>query len=841
MNVETDLFPWTDPHFDVRPRVSGKFLYSGDRKLWVRGVTYGTFGPLPNGEDYPSDEVIEGDFAMMRANAANAVRCYTVPPRRLLDIAQRHGLRVMVGLPWEQHIAFIDEDGRADDIVRRVREGVRSCAGHPAVLCYAIGNEIPASIVRWHGRRRIERFLKRLYVAAKKEDPDALITYVNFPTTEFLRLPFLDFFCFNVYLESRASLEGYLDRLQNLAGEKPLLMAEIGLDSRRNGVDRQAECLDWQVRTPFAAGCAGAFVFAWTDEWHRGGYDIEDWDFGLVTRERKPKPALAAVRNTFCEVPFPIESDWPHITVVVCSFNGARTIRDTMEGLKKLEYPNFDVIVVSDGSTDHTPKIVAEYDVRLIITENRGLSAARNIGWQEATGEIVAYIDDDAWPDPHWLHYIAYRFMNGDWVGVGGPNIAPPGDGMIADCVANAPGGPVHVLVSDIEAEHIPGCNMAFRREALAAIGGFDERYRVAGDDVDLCWRLQDRGGRIGFHAGAMEWHHRRNSLKVYWRQQKGYGKAEALLEEKWPDRYTPAGHLTWAGRLYGRGYMGPIPFGRSRVYHGVWGSAGYQSLYEPATITPLWVPLLPEWFFVIAALAMLSLLGLSWAPLLWATPLLVLAAGYPIAHSAFAATRAQFPISAKSSVERVQRWVLTFCMHMLQPLGRLYGRTRHGLTPWRRRCSGPQWASAARTTIWSETWRAPDKWLKQFETAARNQGMIVSRGGDFDRWDLQIRGGLFGSVAIHVAIEEHGAGRQLVRVRLCPRVSATSLSVGAFFSAIAIAAVMDSAFVAAAFSFAIVVLLAWRTLEDCKAAADGWMHALGKIDSADGPTEAPR
>jgi glycosyltransferase involved in cell wall biosynthesis len=286
------------------------------------------------------------------------------------------------------------------------------------------------------------------------------------------------------------------------------------------------------------------------------------------------------LRKNFGVVPFPIDSNWPRITVVVCTFNGARTIRDTMEGLKRLEYPNFDVIVVSDGSTDHTPKIVAEYDVRLIITENRGLSAARNIGWQGATGEIVAYIDDDAWPDPHWLHYIAYRFMTGDWVGVGGPNIAPPGDGLIADCVANAPGGPVHVLVSDIEAEHIPGCNMAFRCDAIATIGGFDERYRVAGDDVDLCWRLQERGGRIGFHAGAMDWHHRRDSLRVYWRQQRGYGKAEALLEEKWPDRYNHAGHLAWNGRLYGRGFTLPVPFGRSRVYHGVWGLAGYQSLY---------------------------------------------------------------------------------------------------------------------------------------------------------------------------------------------------------------------------------------------------------------------
>ena len=345
----------------LRPWVAGKFLYVGDRKFWIRGVTYGTFRPDADGQDYPADAALKRDFAMIRANGANTVRCYTVPPRRLLDAAHRHGLKVIVGLPWEQHVAFLDDPHRADDIVRRVGEGVRSCSGHPAVLCYSIGNEIPAPIVRWHGRRPIERFLERLYWAAKKEDPEGLVTYVNFPTTEYLQLPFLDLICFNVYLESREQLERYLDRLQNLSGEKPLLMAEIGLDSRRNGVERQAESIDWQVRTAFAAGCAGAIVFAWTDEWHRGGYDVEDWDFGLVTKDREPKPALTALRKAFLEAPFEPGTKWPRISVVVCSYNGARTIRDTLEALNRLEYPDYEVIVVNDGSRDRTPDIAAEY------------------------------------------------------------------------------------------------------------------------------------------------------------------------------------------------------------------------------------------------------------------------------------------------------------------------------------------------------------------------------------------------------------------------------------------------------------------------------------------------
>ena len=165
---------------------------------------------------------------------------------------------------------------------------------------------------------------------------------------------------------------------------------------------------------------------------------------------------------------------------------------------------------------------------------------------------------------------------------MGGPNIPPDGDGPIAECIANAPGGPVHVLLSDGEAEHIPGCNMAFRRAALKAIGGFDPQFRTAGDDVDICWRLQQQGWTIGFSPGAMVWHHRRNSVRTYWKQQQGYGKAEALLERKWPEKYNAAGHVTWAGRVYGKG-LASI-FGRGgRIYHGIWGAAPFQSIYQPA------------------------------------------------------------------------------------------------------------------------------------------------------------------------------------------------------------------------------------------------------------------
>src|SRR5207253_1909807 len=276
-------------------------------------------------------------------------------------------------------------------------------------------------------------YLEGLSRIVKAEDADGLVTYVNYPTTEYLRLQFLDLVCFNVYLESRDRFEAYLARLHNLAGDRPLVLSELGLDSLRNGEHTQARVLDWQVRAAFASGAAGTFVFAWTDEWYRAGEDVDDWRFGLTDERREP---------------------------------------------------------------------------------NRALAAARNSGLQAASGEVVAYLDDDAYPDSHWLQYLVNTLLTSAHVAVGGPNIPPPGDGAVADCVANAPGGPTHVLLSDREAEHIPGCNMAFRRDALRAIGGFDPQFRAAGDDVDVCWQLQKRGWTLGFSPAAVVWHHRRNSVR---------------------------------------------------------------------------------------------------------------------------------------------------------------------------------------------------------------------------------------------------------------------------------------------------------------------------------------
>ena len=600
-------------------------------------------------------------------------------------------------------------------------------------------------------------------------------------------------------------------------------MSELGLDGLRHGDEAQADAIEWQIRTTFAAGCAGAFVFSWTDEWYRGGAAVEDWAFGLTDRNRNPKLALRAAQWAFAEVPFAPGRDWPSVSVVVCVYNGERGLRDCCEGLRQLDYPRFEIIIVDDGSTDSSAAIAAEYGFRLIGTENRGLSHARNTGLAAATGEIVAYTDADARPDPHWLTYLADTFRRSSHAGVGGWNIPPAGDGWVAACVANAPGRPIHVLLSDHEAEHIPGVCMAFRRSALEQVGGFDTQFRTAGDDVDLCWRLQKKGMTLGFAHGAFVWHHHRDSVRDYWRQQRGYGHAEALLERKWPDKYNSPGHVTWGGRLYGRGLT--LPLGRvSRIYHGLWGSAPFQSLVEPPPGMFRSLPLMPEWYLLMASLGGLSLLGFVWRPLLLSVPLLVASIALLVFQASASAARGWIRGDAGSIGVRLRRHVGTTFLHLLQPLARLRGRFSRGLTPWRQR-GRVGWVLpwVRQIARWTRQWQAPDERLHAIEAALGAHGVIVRYGGSYDRWDLEARTGLLGRARLLMAVEDTGSGTQLVRTRVWPRCSMLVVIGGLASTLLAVGAAVDGSHLAAGIMGAVAGLLCFRVVGECAAAG----HAI--------------
>ena len=774
-----------------RIATDGKFLRLGEDRFLVKGVTYGTFAPDADGYQFPCAARIAEDFRLMAALGINTVRTYTAPRRELLDEAAQHGLRVMVGLPWSQHVAFLDDRALRRQIRRALVAKVAELGNHPAVLAFALGNEIPPGVVRWHGRTRVERFLRVLYEEAKAASPDSLFTYVNFPPTEFLDLSFFDICAFNVYLHRAHELRAYLTRLQHIAGHKPLLLAEAGADSLREGEEGQAAITAMHIRTAFEEGACGAIAFAWTDEWWRGGSAVEDWKFGLVDRERRLKPAAAAVAGAFEDAQFPreVQRTWPKVSVIVCAYNAADTLEDCLAALDRLTYPDYEIILVNDGSKDRTGEIARAHPrVQVIDTPNAGLSGARNVGLAAATGDILAYTDADTRADRDWLTFLVQPFLTSDVVGSGGPNVVPDDDPPMAQCIARAPGGPAHVLLDDRIAEHVPGCNMAFRRDALIAIGGFNPVYLRAGDDVDVCWRLQARGWKIGFAPSALVWHHHRTSVKAYWRQQVGYGEGETWLMPHHPDKFLD-GRMLWRGRIYS-----PLPFVRSlsgtRVNAGVWGTAAFPSVYRTDVHPFAFLPHSIKWQVVSFLLLLGGAAVRATGDHQWAAAILlgsgVVGIAATIAKNIAYALRSDMESLPPS--RRFWSRAMVAYLHFLQPIARARGRIRGLLYPPEvalprppaQTSRGPRpslaeaWralllisGSVAEDRFWSETWTTADRVLSELTEWLRRSRAVrtieTDEGWSDDR-DVSVFVGRWAWLDVRALVESHSAGKSLVR-----------------------------------------------------------------------------
>jgi O-antigen biosynthesis protein len=401
--------------------VDGKFFRLAGERFSLKGVTYGPFAPNGFREPFPSPGQAARDFVQIRALEANTLRVYEPPPRWLLDLAAEHQLRLFIDIPWSKHLCFLDSPSMKARAQEAVRDGVAACRQHPAVFAYSVVNEIPAEIVRWSGVPAVTAFIEELVAIAKETDPACLCTFASYPPTEYLLPQNLDFVCFNLFLHQRPALDRYLARLQMLADTRPLVIGECGIDALREGEARQAEILAWQVESTFRGGAAGLFLFSFTDDWHRGGRPIEDWAFGLTTRDRRPKPSFEGVRRQFHTAPrFPLPR-CPKVSVVVACYNGEPTLALCLESLTLLRYPDYEVILVDDGSTDATPRIAEGFStVRYVRQDHLGLSVARNTGIAAATGEVIAFTDADCRADADWLHFLVGELLDGRFVGVGG-------------------------------------------------------------------------------------------------------------------------------------------------------------------------------------------------------------------------------------------------------------------------------------------------------------------------------------------------------------------------------------------------------------------------------------
>ncbi len=239
---------------------------------------------------------------------------------------------------------------------------------------------------------------------------------------------------------------------------------------------------------------------------------------------------------------------WPSVSVIIPTLNDAGTIELCLKTLVAQRYPDFETIIVNDGSTDETPDIIRKFiewmgniPFQVIdLPENRGISAARNLAMKKATGEIFVFTDADCYFEKHWLINLVSPLRKKEAGCSGGPDQVPSDATLIAKCIDYS----MHSLIASGElrrgrtrlAKYSPaGCNMAVKRKVIEKIGNFDESLRFRGEEKELEHRIRKAGYRIEYVEKARVWHHRRATLGLFWRQTFASGKARIDILQRAP------------------------------------------------------------------------------------------------------------------------------------------------------------------------------------------------------------------------------------------------------------------------------------------------------------------
>jgi glycosyltransferase involved in cell wall biosynthesis len=230
----------------------------------------------------------------------------------------------------------------------------------------------------------------------------------------------------------------------------------------------------------------------------------------------------------------------PAVTVVVPTYHRDRELGRLLDLLASQEYPReqFEIVVVDDALSKSAPAVVdaaaarhPDVAMRCLPGGGKGPATARNIGWRAARGAVIAFIDDDAYPqNGRWLREGLARFEDASVQGVAGRVSVPRPDGRPTDFQRN---------VAQLESGTFLTCNAFFRRAALERVGGFDERFRVPyREDSDLYYRLEAAGGAYVQADDAVVVHPApEGAFAVSLRLQR-YSLFNALLFKKHPARY---------------------------------------------------------------------------------------------------------------------------------------------------------------------------------------------------------------------------------------------------------------------------------------------------------------
>jgi GT2 family glycosyltransferase len=237
----------------------------------------------------------------------------------------------------------------------------------------------------------------------------------------------------------------------------------------------------------------------------------------------------------------------PRISVIIPAHNAEKTILSCLDALKHQTAPpdSYEIIVVDDGSGDKTHSIVSNNnDVRLFKQENFGPSAARNLGLQNALGEITLFTDADCAPVPDWIEHMSTPFENEQIVGVKGTYLTRQQE-VVARFVQLEYEDKYDRMRQDEYIDFIDTHSAGYRREVLLANEGFDPTFPVAStEDQELSFRLARQGYKMVFVPEAKVYHlEHPSNFREYWRKKFNIGYWKVVVHKHHPDKLWRDSH----------------------------------------------------------------------------------------------------------------------------------------------------------------------------------------------------------------------------------------------------------------------------------------------------------
>ncbi|MFC1709284.1 glycosyltransferase [Candidatus Omnitrophota bacterium] len=233
----------------------------------------------------------------------------------------------------------------------------------------------------------------------------------------------------------------------------------------------------------------------------------------------------------------------PFVSVIVPTYNSERTIKKCIDSLLDIDYSNYEIIIVDDGSSDKTRKILSEHKgvIGVIESQHSGPSRCRNIAVKDAKGDFIAFTDSDCIVDRNWIKELIKGFTQERVVGVGGIQISPNDETSFGKRVqeffelTGFLGGYIKSGRNEelVEVSHNPSCNAVYRKSAFLEIGGFDEKLWPS-EDVDLDYRLKKKGYIFMFNPKAVVYHYRPQFLKALLKMMSRYGYVQGILTKRY-------------------------------------------------------------------------------------------------------------------------------------------------------------------------------------------------------------------------------------------------------------------------------------------------------------------